>query len=133
MKKYKVNGCTDETTTCELCGKKNLKRVVSLENIDTNEEIHVGCDCAGKLLYGSKKTSHTKGAMRIAKVVSCVKKWRKNGFSWKEVCIGVGTLGFCLVFMDFNNKWAKEDNASTVELRSIVTKLDEPPFASFKY
>lgn len=48
MATVKVLGVTDETTTCECCGKQNLKRVVVLD-IDGNV-VRYGCDCAARAL-----------------------------------------------------------------------------------
>jgi purine nucleoside permease len=50
---------TDETNTCEKCGKTNLKRVVVLK-VD-GEFIRVGTDCAAKMLRQAHgKNAHPK-------------------------------------------------------------------------
>lgn len=43
-------GITDEQTTCDLCGKSNLKRTVRLRFEDDAEECHYGVDCAARAL-----------------------------------------------------------------------------------
>ncbi|MYY03110.1 MULTISPECIES: hypothetical protein [unclassified Streptomyces] len=53
MKAYKVKGTTDEVTTCELCGKQELKGTVMLMplDVDGNEDGDVsyfGTSCAAK-------------------------------------------------------------------------------------
>lgn len=49
-KQYRLLGINDEATDCTLCGRKELKQVWWLENTQTQEVFHVGCDCARKLL-----------------------------------------------------------------------------------
>lgn len=44
-------GITDERDTCELCGKKNLKRCVVLEDTDTHGIVYYGTDCAARVLF----------------------------------------------------------------------------------
>ncbi|MFE7397983.1 hypothetical protein [Streptomyces sp. NPDC057557] len=52
MKAYRVKGTTDDVTTCELCGKQELKGTVVLEALDAdgNEEAvcYFGVSCAAK-------------------------------------------------------------------------------------
>jgi hypothetical protein len=54
MTSYRVHGMTDDTDTCEHCGKEDLRRVVMLAALDadgnTEEIIHVGTTCASRLL-----------------------------------------------------------------------------------
>lgn len=49
----RVLGINDEVTTCECCGKSNLKRTVVLS---TGEgEVHYGTECAARALGQSKQ------------------------------------------------------------------------------
>jgi hypothetical protein len=50
-KQVKVLGTTDETSTCECCGKRNLKKVVVLDV--EGEVVRYGCDCAARELRQS--------------------------------------------------------------------------------
>ena len=43
---YEVIGTTDETTTCEFCGKTNLKKTVILRHTVSKDIDYVGSDCA---------------------------------------------------------------------------------------
>lgn len=43
----KVLGTTDDCTTCECCGRENLKSTVVL-SIDGGDPVHYGCDCAAR-------------------------------------------------------------------------------------
>jgi hypothetical protein len=64
MRQVKVLGTTDETSTCECCGKTNLKRVVVL-NIE-GDVVRYGCDCAARTLrqeYRGKITKSTGAAI----------------------------------------------------------------------
>ena len=46
MAAYKVLGVNDERDTCECCGKTGLKRVVWIENTETNDIKCFGTTCA---------------------------------------------------------------------------------------
>lgn len=48
MATVKVLGVTDEVTSCECCGKRNLKRTVALDL--NGETVHYGVDCAARAL-----------------------------------------------------------------------------------
>jgi len=48
--KYIYIGTTDETDTCQCCGKNNLKKVVVLMNVNTRDFIFVGSECQYKYL-----------------------------------------------------------------------------------
>lgn len=49
---YRVKGTTDDTTTCEQCGRTNLRKTVILAELDAdgNEEgvSYLGTDCAAR-------------------------------------------------------------------------------------
>lgn len=51
---YRVHGTTDDTDTCEVCGKVELRSVVMLAVIENGEElgelIYAGSSCASRLL-----------------------------------------------------------------------------------
>lgn len=86
-------GTSDDITSCECCGKKNLKRTVALDLTGDGAVVHYGVDCASKALTGSKKGSsiilHKSNAVaaarkaladghdpvKVAKVV-----WNKYGY-----------------------------------------------------
>lgn len=68
---FKLLGITDEITTCDCCGKSNLKFTVGFEN-EVGEVVHYGRDCAGAALYGRKSAKNTANAERRAREVqSC--------------------------------------------------------------
>lgn len=54
MAAYRVHGITDETDTCEVCGKTELRRVVMLAALDadgnTEAIIYAGTTCAARKL-----------------------------------------------------------------------------------
>lgn len=50
MKQYKVLGRNDEQTTCDCCGKMNLKLTVILEDNETGETVRYGVNCAAKAM-----------------------------------------------------------------------------------
>lgn len=53
---YRVRGTTDDVTTCQQCGKPELKGTVILDILDadgnTEEVIYVGSTCAAKMTGG---------------------------------------------------------------------------------
>lgn len=54
---FKILGLTDERTTCECCGKVNLKCTVALEHVDaeghgTGNITYYGRDCASRAKFG---------------------------------------------------------------------------------
>jgi hypothetical protein len=50
MMKYEYLGTTDEVTTCDCCGKTNLKNTVVIRDLDTGEDLYFGVSCAAKAL-----------------------------------------------------------------------------------
>ena len=46
---WKVIGINDDQSTCDVCGKEELKRVVWLENCETQSVVATGTTCAAKL------------------------------------------------------------------------------------
>lgn len=71
----KILGRNDDVTTCECCGKKNLKYTVVL---GTEEgEKHFGRDCAAKAVYGSNKSRNVKCIEMIANAKAFARKWLK--------------------------------------------------------
>lgn len=61
----KVLGISDEVTTCELCGKSNLKCTVALDLTgEGSEAVYYGRDCAGMVKYGKKKSGNTAKVVR---------------------------------------------------------------------
>ena len=63
----KVLGITDEVTTCDCCGKPNLKRTFAIET-DSGEILHYGSTCVTRI-YGKKRGKEISWlAEQIAKV-----------------------------------------------------------------
>ena len=48
----RILGITDAITTCDCCGKSNLKRTVGIE-LSNGEQVHYGVDCASKTMRQS--------------------------------------------------------------------------------
>lgn len=72
----KFLGVTDEQTTCDLCGKTNLKRTVALETAD-GSIVHYGCDCAARALKKTVKGVNTRDVNKIADLMAYAQKWLK--------------------------------------------------------
>ena len=49
MEMARILGITDAITTCDCCGKSNLKRTVGIE-LESGEQVHYGVDCASKTM-----------------------------------------------------------------------------------
>jgi hypothetical protein len=67
-----VRGISDEVTTCEACGKKNLKRTVVLE-INEGGPVHYGTDCAAKAICGRKDKKVAHEVEMVARAKSYIK------------------------------------------------------------
>lgn len=69
MTSYRIHGITDETDTCEVCGKIELRRVVMLAVLDAdgNQEdiIYAGTTCAARKL-AARGTRVSSGKVRDA-------------------------------------------------------------------
>lgn len=65
----KILGITDAISTCDCCGKRNLKKAVELE-MESGEIVFYGTDCAGAALYGRKDRKNGKAAEFRATVVA---------------------------------------------------------------
>lgn len=65
---YRVRGTTDEMTTCQICGKPELKGTVILDILDedgnTEDITYAGSTCAAKLT--GRKSASIKGAAAAA-------------------------------------------------------------------
>lgn len=70
----KILGINDEVTTCECCGRTNLKRTVILES-ETIGIVRYGTDCAAAAVYGKKSAKNRDQMDRVARGVAYAKKW----------------------------------------------------------
>lgn len=83
MTNYRVHGMTDDTDTCEICGKIELRRVVMLAVLDvdgnTEEIIYAGTTCASrKLAKSGKRVPAARvrdAAAAAARVMESAKSW----------------------------------------------------------
>lgn len=64
---FTLLGLTDAVSTCDCCGKRNLKVAVEMEN-EAGEVVHYGRDCAGAALYGRKDRKNGERAALLAKL-----------------------------------------------------------------
>jgi len=83
----KFLGVTDEITTCERCGKNNLKRTVAIET-ETGDVVYYGCDCAARALMPTVKGVNTRDINKIADIMAYAEKWLKV-YSLDIVCNGI--------------------------------------------
>lgn len=58
----RVVGISDEITTCEACGKANLKRTVAIEVNEGEAVVYMGTDCASRAT--GRKASRLEQAAR---------------------------------------------------------------------
>lgn len=83
----KYLGVSDEVTTCQRCGKPNLKKTVVLD-IDGSVE-HIGSDCASRLLYGKTSASNKKMIERRATMAQYIANCQANNRSLDYICNGI--------------------------------------------
>lgn len=81
----KILGTTDDTTTCDCCGKTNLKKTVVLD-ID-GSVVFYGTDCAARALTGSKKDKKVVDSQATA--IETAKRWLAKGFKVEVVRDGI--------------------------------------------
>lgn len=70
----KILGINDDVTTCECCGRSNLKATVVLET-EHGDVRHYGRDCAARSLIGNNKSGSVKSVETLAKGISYARKW----------------------------------------------------------
>ena len=92
---YRILGTTEENTTCDCCGKRNLKKTVVLES--ESGIVYFGVDCAAAAVLGSKKQ---RGIMdNQAEAVSYAKaKIEKYGRVQKVADLVWNKFGYCCGF-----------------------------------
>lgn len=93
MSSYRIKGVNGDEDTCSLCGKRGLKRVVWLAEVDEDgcesDAAHYGTDCAGLLLHGAKTAGNTKTVLTRATVIETARRWLAAGHSPDVVCKGI--------------------------------------------
>lgn len=80
-------GVSDEVTTCECCGKKNLKRTVAI-SFDGGSPVYYGTDCAARTL--GRKASVVKDQMRA---VAYAQKWLAAGRTRESIAEVISVHG----------------------------------------
>jgi hypothetical protein len=103
MKAYRVKGTTDDVTTCELCGKQELKGTVVLEALDADgnaEEIcYFGVSCAAKaagwtqreVKAGIKAAQQRAASAERDRVIAAREAERAAYTAWLAETFGDGT------------------------------------------
>lgn len=71
---FKILGINDDVTTCECCGRSNLKATVVLESSD-GSMVHYGKDCAARTLTGDNKAADVKSVESLARGIEYARKW----------------------------------------------------------
>ena len=74
----KILGSSDEVTTCECCGKMNLKKTVVIDN--GSGIIHFGVNCAAKVTGMKSAAIDTE-----ANVKDTISEMKSNGFSDEQI------------------------------------------------
>lgn len=74
--KWTVLGKSDEVTTCECCGKSNLKATVVMT--DGEQDVRYGRDCAAQSLLGNNKAGSVKVVEAVATAIDYARKWLKH-------------------------------------------------------
>jgi hypothetical protein len=87
MEMIKILGINDDVTTCECCGRTNLKKTVVLET-DSGEK-HYGTQCAATALMGNRKAGTVKILTTQARAVEYARKWLAAGRTAEQVAGGI--------------------------------------------
>tara|TARA_R110000868_G_scaffold216141_1_gene466252 strand:- start:868 stop:1248 length:381 start_codon:yes stop_codon:yes gene_type:complete len=68
MNKFQYLGTSQDITTCDCCGKSNLKSTVVIRDVETDNELFFGVTCAAKALkVGIKEVKAGTAAADLAK------------------------------------------------------------------
>lgn len=74
---FKILGINDDVTTCECCGKTNLKATVVMESENIGI-VHYGRDCAAKKLTGGNKSGAVKTIESTARGINYCREWLRK-------------------------------------------------------
>lgn len=115
---YKFLGTTDENTTCDCCGKKNLKKTIVLEN-EFGNIVYFGSDCASQAITGTKKSQ--KVILDYALAVDYAKKWypvyKHDSKKLQLVCNRISVL--------YTNSWLENGKICIATNKNKDTGLTE--------
>ena len=104
--KYKVLAVNDDKDFCECCGKQNLKKVVWIENTETNQIQHFGVVCAENPAKAFGLDSEIKSAVGNWKNklqgiwTMAARTYRARGGKYVSNGIALGEKGGALVVAD---------------------------------
>ena len=80
----KILGINDDVTTCECCGKSELKCTVILSSDDGMEQVYYGRDCAAKALSPYRP----KTAYKIEQEARGIQNgYRKTSKGWVRIAV----------------------------------------------
>lgn len=74
---YKWVGVSDEVTTCEACGKPDLKKTIALENKDGNIS-YFGCCCAAQVMGWSHAETKKRQDQEVRRLAREAKEQKKQ-------------------------------------------------------
>ena len=93
MTTYKILGISDEISTCDRCGKTNLKATVAIE-VDGAEVEFWGRDCAAHAVCGNKKASSVDFVEKCATRAAKVSAWIGH-YPMAQILNKIQCWGFC--------------------------------------
>lgn len=74
LKNFKITGYSDDFTTCECCGKQDLKGTVHIQDLENMVVMHFGTTCAAKAdKYDSLEAAY-KAKEKIQSLTSVIKR-----------------------------------------------------------
>lgn len=79
MVTYKILGITDDKTSCEKCGKTNLKRTVAI-SIDGADPVFYGTTCAARAIANNSKAvrATAENITELANAIAYAQKWQRH-------------------------------------------------------
>lgn len=91
---HRLLGVNDEADTCSQCGRRNLKRVAWLAELDADGNIAgdaapFGTDCAGAILYDRKDRKNTDLVRAHGEAMSTARRWLAAGHAADVVAKGI--------------------------------------------
>ena len=122
-------GVSDEQTTCDACGKTNLKKTVVLES-ESAGIVRYGVDCAARALKGNNKKS-TRDIIELrAKYTQLIQKKLTEGMTPSDVAKSLYERHGC----GYSVGADKAINTVAIQFETgTITKITANTVTEFKY
>lgn len=114
--RFQVVGVNDERDYCECCGKKGLKRVVWIRDIETDEVRHFGTTCANAPAKGFDLADEIKRAaaqfasLEQTRTYYATQQYRREGGKYMKKDATSWTPADPALYARIRGEWATRSN-----------------------